>query len=231
MRKIDMEYLELKKMLAKMSQLSTSMIEDSISSLVERDSELAEDIIKRDDDVDAYDTEIDEFCLKALALYEPKAVDLRFITTALRIIVDLERIGDHCVEISKEVIRLNKIPPVKPYIDLPKMAESASSMVKNSVTAYFEKDIKLAINVIKKDDYIDDLHGQILRELITYIAEDIRKTKGAISLMFITRSLERIADHATNIAEMVYFMVTGKIIKHTVFDDKDIEKLIEEENE
>lgn len=226
-----MEYLELKKMLAKMSQLSTSMIEDSITSLVDRDSSLAEEVIKRDDEVDAYDTQIDEFCLKALALYEPKAVDLRFITTALRIIVDLERIGDHCVEISKEVIMLNQIPPIKPYIDLPKMAESASSMVKNAVTAYFNKDLKLAFSVIKKDDYIDNLHGQILRELITYLAEDIRKTKGAISLMFITRSLERIADHATNISELVYFMVTGKIIKHTFFDDNDMEELLGESDE
>lgn len=226
-----MEYLELKKMLAKMSQLSTSMIEDSIVSLVDRDSTLAEEVIKRDDEVDAYDTQIDEFCLKALALYEPKAVDLRFITTALRIIVDLERIGDHCVEISKEVIKLNQVPPIKPYIDLPKMADSASSMVKNSVTAYFNKDVKLAFSVIKKDDYIDNLHSQILRELITYLAEDIRKTKGAISLMFITRSLERIADHATNIAELVYFMVTGKIIKHTFFDDNDIEELLGESDE
>lgn len=231
MKKIEMEYLELKKMLAKMSQLSTSMIEDSITSLVDRDSSLAEEVIKRDDEVDAYDTQIDEFCLKALALYEPKAVDLRFITTALRIIVDLERIGDHCVEISKEVIMLNQIPPIKPYIDLPKMAESASSMVKNAVTAYFNKDLKLAFSVIKKDDYIDNLHGQILRELITYLAEDIRKTKGAISLMFITRSLERIADHATNISELVYFMVTGKIIKHTFFDDNDMEELLGESDE
>ncbi len=231
MKKIEMEYLELKKMLAKMSQLSTSMIEDSITSLVDRDSSLAEEVIKRDDEVDAYDTQIDEFCLKALALYEPKAVDLRFITTALRIIVDLERIGDHCVEISKEVIMLNQIPPIKPYIDLPKMAESASSMVKNAVTAYFNKDLKLAFSVIKKDDYIDNLHGQILRELITYLAEDIRKTRGAISLMFITRSLERIADHATNISELVYFMVTGKIIKHTFFDDNDMEELLGESDE
>jgi len=231
MKKIEMEYLELKKMLAKMSQLSTSMIDDSITSLVDRDSSLAEEVIKRDDEVDAYDTQIDEFCLKALALYEPKAVDLRFITTALRIIVDLERIGDHCVEISKEVIMLNQIPPIKPYIDLPKMAESASSMVKNAVTAYFNKDLKLAFSVIKKDDYIDNLHGQILRELITYLAEDIRKTKGAISLMFITRSLERIADHATNISELVYFMVTGKIIKHTFFDDNDMEELLGESDE
>jgi phosphate transport system protein len=111
------------------------------------------------------------------------------------------------------------------------MADSASSMVKNSVTAYFNKDVKLAFSVIKKDDYIDNLHSQILRELITYLAEDIRKTKGAISLMFITRSLERIADHATNIAELVYFMVTGKIIKHTFFDDNDIEELLGESDE
>jgi len=215
MKKLENELLEIKSLLAEMSEKAIEMLDKSIKSLLEANTTLAESVIKMDDKLDEIDLRIDEKCLTILALYEPKAIDLRYIVTALRIIVDLERIGDHCVDISKEVRNINQYPPIKPYIDLPNMAKITIEMIKSSISAFFNRDITLAIKTIKQDDIIDNLHKQILRELLTYIAEDIRKTSVAISLMFIVRSIERIADHCTNICEMVYFMNTGKNIKHT----------------
>jgi len=214
MKKVEQEYIQLKTMLASMCQVTTSMIEDATKALLTRDSELADSVIDRDDEVDDLDTRIDEHCLKMLALYEPKAVDLRFVVTALRIIVDLERVGDHCTSIAKEVKKLNQSPPVKPYIDLPNMADAAVAMLQDAITAYFNKDIESALEIIKRDDVIDRLDDKITQELLTYISSDRDNTRNVISLMFITRSIERIADYATNVAEMIYFMVTGEIIKH-----------------
>ncbi|BAI79898.1 phosphate transport system regulator [Deferribacter desulfuricans SSM1] len=219
MKALEERLINIKTGIAKMSQIVVDMVHYNVKALVERDSNLAQKVIDLDEDVDQLDIEIDEQCLEILALYNPKAIDLRSIVTALRLIVDLERIGDHNVDIAKEIIKLNQIPPVKPYIDLPKMAEASAEMVKDAINAYFEKDTEKSLEIIKRDDFIDDLHQQIIRELLTYIAEDIRKTKGAISLMFITRSIERIADHATNLAELVYFMATGKIIRHIHIED------------
>ena len=214
MKKVEQEYIHLKTMLASMCQVTTSMLQDATKSLVTRDSVLADSVIDRDDEVDDLDTRIDEHCLKMLALYEPKAVDLRFVVTALRIIVDLERVGDHCTSIAKEVKKLNQSPPVKPYIDLPNMADAAVAMLQDAITAYFNRDIKSALEIIKRDDVIDRLDDKITQELLTYISSDQDNTRNVISLMFITRSIERIADYATNVAEMIYFMVTGEIIKH-----------------
>ena len=209
------EYLELKTLLADMSKQATEMIHSSIQALVKHDSDLANSVIARDDELDQLDIRIDELCMKILALFEPKAIDLRNILTVSRIIVDLERIGDYCGNIGKEVIRINQLPQVKPYIDLPLMGESAAAMLKDAVDAYFKEDTSLALDVIQRDDIIDELHRKIISELLDYVSNDPEKTRGSISLMFVTRSIERIADHATNIAELVYFMVTGKIIRHT----------------
>ncbi|MEF3254672.1 MAG: phosphate signaling complex protein PhoU [Deferribacterales bacterium] len=214
MKPLDKLLSEINALLAEMTEATTDMISLNIRALIERENETAETIINMDETVDQLDNRIEELCLNALALYEPKAIDLRHIITVLRIITDLERIGDHCVDIAKEIIKLNQIPPIKPYIDLPKMADYSSEMVKNAINSFFAKDHKKALNVIKSDDYIDNLNNQILRELLTYIVEDFRKTKGCISLIFISRSFERIADHATNIAEMVYFMSKGENIRH-----------------
>jgi phosphate transport system protein len=214
MKKVDQEYIQLKTMLASMCQVTTSMLEDATKALLTRDSALADSVIKRDDEVDMLDTSIDEHCLKMLALYEPKAVDLRFVVTALRIIVDLERVGDHCTSIAKEVKKLNQSPPVKPYIDLPKMARAAIAMIQDAISAYFNRDVTTAIEIIRRDDIIDQLDDKITQELLGYMNTDLDNTRNIISLMFITRSIERIADYATNIAEMIYFMKTGEIIKH-----------------
>jgi phosphate transport system protein len=213
------DYINLKALIAEMAKECETMIHGSIKSLVERDSDLANEIINWDDKVDDLDIKIDALCRKIIAMYEPKAGDLRFVLTAVRIIVDLERIGDYCVDICKEVIRINNVPQIKPYIDLPKMGESSAEMLNDAINAYFNKDITSAAQVIKRDDTIDALHSQIIRELLTYIAEDIKKTSGVISLMQITRCIERIADHAVNISELVYFMVEGKVIRHQKLED------------
>jgi len=219
MKPLDNMIQEIKNQLADMTDHVTTMISDVLVSLVERDNEIAEKVIKMDEYVDQLDNKIEDTCLNALALYEPKAIDLRFIVTTLRIIVDLERIGDYCVDIAEETIKLNQIPPIKPYIDLPKMANYSAEMVKNAINSFFAKDHKVALKVIKDDDYIDNLNNQILRELLTYIIEDFRKTKGCLSLMFISKNLERIADHATNIAEMVYFISKGENIRHKKYPE------------
>ena len=219
MRHQDLEYVELKGMIADMSSAVSGMVRDSVKALVDRNSELARRVISRDDRIDTLDIEIDQHCMRLLALYEPKAADLRFITAASRIIVDLERIGDHCVGICKDVIRVNEQPQIKPYIDLPKMGDTAARMVEDAVQCYLDKQSEKALAVIQRDDQVDHLNNQILRELLTYLAEDLKKTHAIFALMMIAKGLERIADYATNIAENVYFMVTGDVIRHIPLEE------------
>jgi len=213
------EYVQLKGMLAEMATLASSMVSDSIKALVERDSDLAEKVIEKDEVLDQLDVDIDEHCIRILALYEPKAVDLRYIITATRIIIDLERVGDHCVSICRDVLKLNTQPQLKPYIDLPKMAQDAIGMINDSLQAFFDGDTKLAFEVIKKDTEVDQLNDQVVRELLTYSMENIKTLQTVLALMNIARRIERVADHATNIAEMVYYMVEGKIIRHTYLEE------------
>lgn len=220
-RHFDTDYMELKTLLAEMSTTASGMVENAIKALVNRDSALAREVIATDSVVDALDLKVDAVCLKLLALYEPKAIDLRSITTALRIIVDIERVGDHCTKVCEEVLFLNEHPQLKPYIDLPIMAEKASCMVHEAVEAFFDKDVKKALSVIRQDDVIDGYMNQISRELFTYMVEDITKARLAFSLMNITRRIERIADHATNIAEQTYFMVKGTVIRHSPVQGED----------
>jgi len=214
MKKVEQEYIELKTMLASMCKITTSMLQDATRALVERDCALAQAVIDRDDEVDALDTRIDEHCLKILALYEPKAIDLRFIVTVLRIIVDLERVGDHCTKIAQEAKNLSRSAPVKPYIDLPKMADATIAMIEDAISAFFNRDVDSALEIISRDRVVDSLDEKIMRELFNYINDDMDNNRNVVSLMLITRSIERVADYATNISEMIYFMKTGEIIKH-----------------
>lgn len=220
-RNSDNEYAELKVSIALMSDAVTSMINDSIKALTDNDGRIAENVVKRDKDVDELDIKIDEICTRIIALYEPKATDLRYIITALRIITDLERIGDHCKNIAKQTIKLNAMPKIKEYIDLPKMAQAASLMVREAIDAYFAKDEKKALEVINSDSIIDDYQSKITRELITYMTTDAGTIKAAIKLINISRRIERIADHGKNIAELVSYMVTGKILRHSKIEEKD----------
>lgn len=211
----DKEYIQLKGMLAEMATTATGMVSGAIKSLVERDETLAMKVINDDELMDRLDVDIDEHCIKMLALFEPKATDLRYIITAIRIITDLERVGDHCVSICRDSLKLMEQPQLKPYIDIPKMSTIATGMIHDALEAFFNSDTKLAYDVIKRDDELDQLNNQVTRELLTYTMEDVTKLHTVLSLMNVSRRLERIADHATNIAEMVYYMVEGKIIRHS----------------
>ena len=206
----------LKQTLLAMGGLVEEQIRRAMIALLERDGDLAREVIKRDTQVNAYDVEIDEKCVELLALYQPTAGDLRFITTAMKIVTDLERIGDQAVNIAQRALELNQEPQLKPYIDLPRMAENAQRMVKESLDAYVGRDTALARRVCAADADVDALKEQIFRELLTFMMEDARTIPRAIRLILISRFLERVADHATNIAEMVVYMVESKMVRHTL---------------
>jgi phosphate transport system protein len=210
----DMELKELKERLLYEGGLVERAFQDAIKALLERRSEIAEKVIEDDDIINAKEVEIDEFCLKLLALRQPAARDLRFITTAIKINYDLERIGDLAVNVSERVLELNKEPQLKPYIDLPTMASIVQQMVKESLDAFVKEDVGLALKVTRDDEKVDQLLDQIFRELLTYMGQDLRTITRATRVLFIAKYLERAADHAVNIAELVIFMVEGKIIRH-----------------
>jgi phosphate transport system protein len=206
----------LKQTLLAMGGLVEDQIRRVMRALVERDDEQARDVIDRDRQVNAYENEIDEKCVELLALHQPAAGDLRFITTAMKIVTDLERIGDQAVNIAQRALELNREPQLKPYIDLPRMAEKAQAMMKDSLDAFVSRDATLARQVRGQDEAVDALNHQIFRELLTFMMEDPSTIPRAIRLILIARFLERVADHATNIAEMVVFLVESKIVRHTV---------------
>jgi phosphate transport system protein len=206
----------LKQTLLAMGGLVEDQIRHVMQALVDRDDALAAEVIERDRQVNAYDVEVDAQCVELLALHQPAAGDLRFITTAMKIVTDLERIGDQAVNIGQRVIELNREPQLKPYIDLPRMAERAQAMVKESLDAFVARDTELARRVRAEDDEVDALKEQIFRELLTFMMEDPRSIPRAIRLILISRCMERVADHATNIAEMVIYLVEGKMVRHTL---------------
>ncbi len=211
----DLELKELKEKLLYEGGLVEKAISNAIKALLERNSELADKVIEDDPIVNALEVEIDEFCLKLLALRQPAARDLRFITTAIKINYDLERIGDMAVNICERVQELNQEPQLKPYIDLPMMADTVQMMLKESLDAFVKEDVATARKVTKDDQKVDQLLDQIFRELLTYMMQDMRTISRATRVLFIAKYLERMADHAVNIAELVIFLVEGKIIRHS----------------
>jgi phosphate transport system protein len=210
----DRELIDLKENLLLLGKLVEKAINRAITSLGERNYELAAAVIAGDDAVDNQELKIDELCLKILALRQPAARDLRFITTAIKVNYDLERIGDMAVNICERVQELNAEPQLKPYVDLPRMADIVQQMLKQSLNAFVNANPELAWQVIKQDEQVDQLHGQIFRELLDYMTRDFSTVTRSTRLLFISKYLERIADHAVNIAEMVIFMAQGKIVRH-----------------
>jgi len=206
----------LKQTLLAMGGLVEDQIRRVMRALLERDDALAQEVIDRDQQVNAYDVEVDETCVSLLALHQPAAGDLRFITTAMKIVTDLERIGDQAVNIAQRVLELNREPQLKPYIDLPRMAEKAQHMVKESLDAFVARDTELARKVCAEDADVDALKEQLFRELLTFMMEDPKTIPRAIRLILISRFMERVADHATNIAEMVIYLVDAKMVRHTL---------------
>ena len=213
-KKYGEELKKLREDILYMGGLVENQIQRAVSSLVDRDSALAETIIERDHEVNRLDVEIDDLCIQLLALHQPAARDLRFITTALKITTDLERIGDMAVNICERALELNEEPQLKPYIDIPRMAQTSERMIRERLDAFVREDTDLALKVCKDDQEVDDLNSQIFRETISFMIEDPHTINRAMKISSISKYLERIADHATNIAEMVVFMVKGKSIRH-----------------
>lgn len=210
----DEELQHLKGKLLKMGSLVEDAIKNSIQALVERDNALAQRIIENDHLINTLDVEIDEESIRLIALRQPKAGDLRFITTAMKITTDIERMGDLAVDIAERALELNEEPILKPYIDIPRMAEIARGMVRDSLDSLVKGDTKLALDVIKRDDEVDHLNLQVFNELLFFMIQDPHTVSRATRITYISKYLERIGDHATNIAEMVIYLVEGKIIRH-----------------
>src|SRR5436309_12319295 len=205
---------ELKNKLLIMSHYAEQMIADSISSLVNRRPSLAEDVIERDKKLDSLEIEVDNLCHLIMALEQPVATDLRFVATALKIVKDLERIGDIAVNISERVLELIQEPEWKRPIDLQIMADAAQKILKESLDAFVNSDAELAEEIVLKDKLVDAMYEQAFRKALSYMLEDPRSISRALKLIFIAKHLERVGDHAANIAEMVVFLVRGQDIRH-----------------
>jgi len=214
-RHFDEELKTLKEKILHMGAMVETQIANAIKALVERDSDLARETIEKDHRVNAMDVEIDENSVELIALHQPMAKDLRFITTAMKISTELERMSDLAENIAERALELNEEPQLKPYIDIPRMAVHAQRMVKEALDAFVNRNVELAWKVIRDDDFIDGLTHQIFRELVSFMLEDQHTIARAIRITFISKYLERIADHATNVAELVVYLVEGKIIRHT----------------
>ncbi len=211
---LEKELSDLKERLLTMGSVVEAQVARSIKSLVDRDNAMATKVIEADHEVNRMEVEIDEECIRLLALRQPEAGDLRFITTAMKIVTDIERIGDLAVDVSERALELNEEPNLKPYIDIPRMAKAARNMLKEALDAFVNRNSELAWSVLDEDDFVDELNKQIFRELLTFMIEDPHSISRAIRITYISKYLERIADHATNIAEMVVYLVEGRIIRH-----------------
>lgn len=214
MIKFHQDLEKLKENLLEMAGSVEGMIAKSIKSLKDRNMVLAQEVVNADNEVNKKEIEIDNLCIRILGLYHPEAKDLRTVVMIMKINNDLERIGDHAVSIAKMSSFLSEKPLVKPLIDIPRMAEKTIEMLKGSLDAFVNKNSELAVEVCKKDDEVDSLEPQIVRELITFIMSDPEIIDRALRYIYIARHLERVADLATNIAEDAYYISTGKVLKH-----------------
>ncbi|MBP6916343.1 MAG: phosphate signaling complex protein PhoU [Smithellaceae bacterium] len=210
----EMELQEIKNSLIYLGALTEKAIQLAMKSLTQRNTDLANQVIRDDDEIDKMDTEIEERCIKILALRQPAAIDLRFITTAIKITGHLERIGDMAVNIAEKAIQLNEEPQLKPYIDLPRMSGLVEEMIKNALDAMIKGDLQTAEKVRETEEAVDNLNEQIFRELLTFMMEDSKNIHRSLLVMHVSKNLERIADHAKGIADMVTYMVTGENVRH-----------------
>jgi phosphate transport system protein len=208
------ELQALKRRLLNMGALVEERVHLAVQALMERRPEATDKIINGDQDVNDLQIEIDDRCLKLLALQQPMASDLRLITAAMKINSDLERIGDQAVNIAENAARILVHPPLKPLLDLPRMAEITERMTRDSLDAFVRRDPDLARDILGRDDEVDQLKDQVFRVLLTYMMADPATIERALGLILVSRNLERIADHATNIAEDVIFLVEAKDVRH-----------------
>ena len=215
-RHFDEELGDLKQKILHMGALVEDQVERAKKALTERNEALAKQVIQDDRRVNTLDVEVDEYCLRLLALYQPAARDLRFIATAMKISTELERMSDLAENICERAIELNEEPQLKPYIDIPDMADRAITMMGQALDAFVRGDSVLARQVLEEDDLVDELTEQVFRELLSFMMENPQTITRAIRLSFVAKYIERIADHATNVAELVVYLVEGKIIRHTL---------------
>ena len=220
-RPFDEELKLLKEKLLEMAARAEEQIATAVRGLKDREEKLACLVLEREEAINLLDIEIDEMAMRLLALRQPMATDLRFITSAMKIGSDLERIGDLAVNIAERTMDLLKAPQLKPLIDIPRMAEMAQDMVRDALGAFIAGDARLAKEVCERDDRVDQLNDQVFRELLTYMMQDAGTISRAVDLILVGRHLERIADHATNIGEDVIYMVRGKTIKHHVEEGRE----------
>ena len=214
------ELQNLRNQLLTMGGMVEERVHRAVHALVHRSEEDAKRIIASDKEINDLQMDVDNRCLKLLATQTPLAVDLRLITSAMKINADLERIGDQAVNVAESVLVLIPQPPLKPLIDIPRMAGIAEKMIRDALDAFVKKDAELARDVLRRDDEVDELKDQVFRELLTYMMADPGTIQRALSLILISRNLERIADHATNIAEDVIFIAEAKDVRHNVQVEK-----------
>ena len=208
------ELQALRNQLLTMGGLVEERVHRAVQALIHRKEDDASRVIAQDDEINDLQMDIDDRCLKLLATQTPLAVDLRLITSAMKINADLERIGDQAVNIAESVLVLIPQPPLKPLIDIPRMATIAEKMIRDALDAFVKRDAGLARDVLRRDDEVDELKDQVFRELLTYMMADPGTIQRALSLILISRNLERIADHATNIAEDVIFILEARDVRH-----------------
>jgi phosphate transport system protein len=208
------ELRKIREMILMMGAKVEEMLSQAMRALVERDSELAERTLYIDRQINRLEIEVDDLCLRVLARRQPVASDLRFLTMALKVVTDLERMGDLGVNICERVMELNEEPPLKPYVEVVNMAEAAQEMLREALDAFVAGDAERAQAIVERDSNVDAYYATIFRELLTYMMENPRNIFRATRVQSIAKYLERIADHATNLAEMVVFMVRGKDIRH-----------------
>ena len=214
MIKYEEELTLLNRRLLEMASLVETMIAKSIKALREGNMILAQEVIRTDEQVNAMEIEIDNLCVKILALYQPEAKDLRTVTMIMKVNNDLERIGDHASSISRIALFMADYPPLKPFVDIPKMAEKAMEMLRESLDAFIRRNSQLAVEVCRKDDEVDNYEPQIVRELMTFVMSDPSMLNRALRYIYVARHIERVADLATNIAENAYYIATGEVLKH-----------------
>ena len=213
-RRFDEELKHLKERLLAMAGMAEESIGKAVKALVDRNPAMAEAVIQEDVSINQLEVEIEETCLTLLARYQPEAKDLRFIAMVFKIVNDLERVGDQAVNVAERTLDLLKEPLLKPLIDIPKMAQLAQQMLKDGLDAFVNRNAELARAVCRRDDGVDHLNDQVYHELLVYMTKDPNTITRAVDLILVGRHLERVADHATNIAEDVYYLVRGTTIKH-----------------
>ena len=222
-RHFDEQILEIRQKLVRMGGLAESMIASALRMLIERDDRHFRDVSEREEQVNALQIEIDDMAVRVTALQQPVGSDVRFLFMAARITSELERIADQAINICQSAEHLLKAPPLKPFVDIPIMADIAQRMVRDGLDALIRKDVAISERVLREEDKVDAFRDQIFRELLTYMMADPATIPRALSLILISRNLERVGDHATNIAEEVIYWIQGRDIRHHHADTADVE--------